>query len=377
MTTGTSGGGPARIAVLEANRFHEEVLFAFVGAAARLSCGADISVFAPNHWRAMEFTLEDLRLDCAWLPFDEFRARLVAGPPFDLIVANTFPSPAGQFALEEALGSGRPVLGLVHDIDFFNARDGAEAALERWPTLVVGHAGVVPPRSLVEFPAPLRDRIVRFIPVLPAGGDASAVHTRTGVALPGALEFARRDISTALRLTARSGLPLRIFGRSKDHGDGPRVQRDLDAERRRLYAEIERTGASTVDITVDVSCHDFYTTVERSRFVAVMPFNPDYLRGKLTGAVTAAVSCGVPMMALPDVHEHYTRADPVTFSACMLRFDPSAPEGQHDEWATLVRNTPRNRYNDLCLAAAAARERLLNENTGTLEAAIARLRIAG
>lgn|GEM_PF-5473197 len=373
MTIPVMGIRRQRIAVLEANRFHEEVLFAFVAAAARLPCGADITVFAPNHWHATEFTHDDLRLECDWLPFDAFLPRRLAASPFDLIVANTFPSSDGEAAIDEALDSGQPVFGLVHDIAFFNDPDGAQAALERWPKLIVGHAGIRPPRPVSEFPARPRERIARFVPVLPAGGNEANYHTRTGVALPGALEFARRDISTALRLTARSGLPLRIFGRSKDHGDGPKVQRDLDAERRRLYAEIDRVGASTVVITVDLSCHDFYHTVERSRFVAVLPASPDYLHGKLTGAVTAALSCGVPMLALPEVHEHYTGTDPAPFRACMLRFDPAAAEGHHDEWGTLVRDTAPDVYDDLCRAAEKARERMLNENTDTLSAAIANL----
>lgn len=367
-----------RIAVLEANRFHEEVLFAFVAAASRLPHGAEVTVFAPNHWEAMEFMRDDLRLECAWRPFDEFGSPSGPDSSFDLIVANTFPSPAGQSALDRALDRGLPVLGLVHDIDFFNRYDGAEAALARWPTLILGHAGVIPPRPLIEFDAALRERLVRFIPVIPIGSETSPVDARTGIALPGALEFARRDISTALRLAAKAGLLLRIFGRSKEKGDGPRLPRDLDADRERLHREIDGMEASTVvDVATDVSCRRFYRAVEQSRFVAVVPVHPDYLRGKLTGAVTAAISCRVPMIASPDVHQHYTMSDPVTFAACMLRFDPEAPAGEGSAWATVTRDMAPDVYWALCQATAKAREQLLSENTSTLEYALSMPRVSG
>jgi hypothetical protein len=354
-----------RIALLEANRFHEEVIFAFVAAAALLPHGADVTVFAPNHWQATEYMQGDLRLGYSWQPFDVFRDLAAARLDFDLIIANTFPSPLGQDAIAAALDQGRVVFGLVHDIDFFES--GAEAALRRWPTLILGHAGVVPPHAATVLDASLRKRIVRFIPVIHIPDGVNSAATRSGIALPGALEFARRDIVTALRLAAESGIRLRIFGRSKDQGDGPKRLRDLDGDRDRLHAAVDRLGAaSVVDVSSDVSCSDFYHAVERSRFVAVMPNDPSYLRGKLTGAVTAALSCCVPMLALPDVHQHYTTSDPATFARCMLRFDPEASSGDGAAWSTFVRDMLLDDYLALCQATTAARERLLAENTATL-----------
>lgn len=279
------------------------------------------------------------------------------------MIANTFPSPGGQSVVESALAAGQPVIGLVHDIDYFTDRGGAQQALERHPNLWLAHAGVSPSAGVERLPAELRRRVGRFFPVLRF--DARAWR-RAGVALPGALEYARRDFSTALRLTADSRIPLKIFGRSHDQGDGPKAPRDLNKERGRLLDEIERRGVgSDVSISSDVSCGDFYRAVSGSRFVALLSVAPEYLLGKLTGAITAAVSCGVPMLALPALHAHYRDADPDAFADCIVPFDPQAPAGRDDSWSSIV-DRPPIVYEQLCRAALRARDSLLAQNAATL-----------
>lgn len=309
-------------------------------------------MFAPDHWLSRRFLLDHLRIACNWNPFAEFdrHAEGWNGPTFDLVIANTFPSPGGQQTVERALSVGGAVLGLVHDISFFERSGGAHAALARHRNLWLAYAGVAPPDAACRLPIGIRQRVSRFVPVLrfdPLQG--TQVARRTGVALPGALEYRRRDFSTALRLTAETGVPLRIFGRSCDHGDGPKVPRDLDAERRRLFGEIDARGvAASVMIAMDVSCQAFYRAVAESQFVAVLPASPEYLMGKLTGAVTAAVSCGVPMLAPPRVRDYYTLDDSDLFSGCMLAFDAFAPAGRGDDWGSLVRDMATGHYEDPC-----------------------------
>jgi hypothetical protein len=340
------------LAILEGNNFHEETLFAF----ASVVGDAQTTVFAPEHWRSREFVHEDLHVPCEWRPFQAFDAV----EAFDLLLVNTFPSPAGQPAIDGALAAGTAVFGLVHDIDFF-AEGGARAALERHERLVLAHVGPSPPAGVDALPATLRRRVVRFFPVVRVEG-AAEPGRRSGVALPGALEYARRDFSSALRLAAETGTTLSIFGRSLDQGDGPKRPRDLDADRARLLAEIDARGLRTrVAISTDVTCRDLYRCVGGSRFVAVMTVNPEYLQGKLTGTVTAALSCGVPMLALPPVRAHYAAADPDAFAGCMIAFDPLAS----DEWARIVR-TPDPAYERLCAEAIRARDALLRENAMTI-----------
>lgn len=356
-----------RLALLEANNFHEETLFAFASALERLD-GLKAQVFAPEHWRSREFLREELGANWEWRPFSDFGAQTGR---FDLLLVNTYPSPAGRAAVERAQAAGTPALGLVHDIDFF-AQGGALAALERHERLWLAHAGPVPPEGVDELPPALRARVTRFFPVVqvPYAANGEALGRRAGVALPGALEYARRDFSTALRLTAETGIPLRVFGRSRDHGDGPKRPRDLNAERDRLFGEIDSRGvAGTVEITTDVSCRDFYRAVDRSRFVAVMTVNPEYLRGKLTGAVTGALSCGVPMLALPDVQAHYAAAEPDLFPGCMLAFDPLAPPGGNGDWASIA-SMPAGDYARSAAAAIRARDTLVEQNARTITRAL-------
>lgn len=376
----------SRVAIVEENNYHFETVFAFACSAGLPRGGCDLAVFAPDLRKpelsilrdSREFLREELQVACAWHAFPEFRKRARApgdDPPFDLVIVNTFPPPGGRQAEEIAISAGRAVLGLVHDIHFFADSDGAQRALERYGNLWLAHAGVAAPMGARHLSAELQRRIVRFFPVFhfisPPGaeGDDNGRRRRErrgGVALPGMIEFARRDYLTALRLTAETRVPLKIFG-----GGSGWVW--SDAERQRLSDEIAARGvpSGSVSVSTNISCRDFYRAVDSSRFVAVMTVNPEYLMGKLTGAVTAAVSCGVPMLARRDVYAHYTDADPAVFSGCMIPFDAQAPAGRGDDWGSLARDTPADLYEDLCDETARARETLLKENATVIQRVMA------
>jgi hypothetical protein len=371
--------GRRRVAIVEENNYHAETVFAFACSASTHPGECDLTVFAPDPrlnqgskeyraWEgAREFLLEDLQISCTWNDVREFRQRRSIDPPFDLVIVNTFPPPGGQQAIEIALSAGEAALGLVHDIHFFGDPGGAQSVLKQYANLWLAHAGVAASEGARRLPIELQRRIVRFFPVFrfisPPGsqGADDGFHRRVGVALPGTIEFSRRDYATALRLTAETGVPLKIFGRGSGWAKSV-------IERRRLSDEIAACGVppGDVSVSVDVSCRDFYRSVDRSRFVALMTVNPEYLVGKLTGAVSAAVSCGVPMLARSDVHAHYVQADPAVFGRCMVPFDPHAPAGRGDSWGSLVGGMPLEIYEELCRETSRARETLLEENARTI-----------
>jgi len=347
------------------------VLFAFATTAMRGPRAAEVTVYAPDNRRSREFLREDLGLALPWHEWADFGKHLQAAVrPFDLVVVGTFPPAAGMGVVERALDAGWPVLALVHDIDYFARRDGAQAALERWPRLMVGFPGAAPARPVASFPAPVRSRITRFLPVVDfgAGGGTAAAgdRQRAGVGLPGTIEFSRRDFPGLLRLTAQTGIPLRIFGRSRQSGEDPVVAGVLAADRRRLLREIGLAGASPyVSVSLDPSSRDFYRAVDSCRFIAIVPVSDAYLRGKLTGAVTAAVSCCVPMVADRLAYACYAGAMPEAFSGCMVQV------GDHPAgWKSVVAGTTPAAYEELCLAARRARTLLLDENTATLHGAM-------
>jgi hypothetical protein len=363
--------GPARaprpsVAVLEAHRYHEEVLFAIACALTQPACAAEVTVYAHDHRRSREFLHEDLGLFVPWHSFAEFGERPGDGSRFDLIVIGTFPLTVGAPVVERALTAKAPVFALVHDIDYFARPDGVEAALARWPSLIIGYPGPAPARPLASFPTPFRDRITRFLPVVEFGGGqadvGAASRPRVGVGLPGTIEFSRRDFSGLLRLAAQTGIPLQIFGRSRQPGDGSSTARALAADRRRLFKEIALAQATPyVSVSTDLSCRDFYRVVDGCRFIAVMPVSEAYLRGKLTGAVTAAISCGVPMVVSRRAYAFYTGAAPALFSACMVEVD-----GSISTWEALAGGIPPTAYAQLCEATEAVRTVVLAANAATL-----------
>jgi hypothetical protein len=367
----THSGRGVHIAIAEANNFHEETIFALVTAARQAAPDARLTVFAPDHWESRSFLLADMRMTARWLPF----AALGTESAIDLLLVNTFPSPAGQPLVEANWRRARAVLGLVHNLEFFGT-SGAAAALHRHPNLTLAYVGPTMPDAAAHLEGERRaGRVVRWLPVLrpgPAAADADGAGQfgqRTGIALPGALEFARRDYALAFELAARTGVQLRIFGRSRDQGDGPPHPRDLDQDRLRMQETIASFAITDrVAVATDVSCREFYRTVERSRWVAVLPNQEDYLRGKLTGAVTAAVSCGVPMLASAACFEHYTRADPAVFATCMMAFEkdvmPLANSGGPCRPGV---------YEQLCMATIRARETLIAQNASVVERLLGRL----
>lgn len=62
------------VAILEANNFHEETVFAFICAAGLLPKPAQITVFAPDHWHSRAFVRDDLQADCEWCPTARLRS---------------------------------------------------------------------------------------------------------------------------------------------------------------------------------------------------------------------------------------------------------------------------------------------------------------
>ena len=357
----------AHVAIVEANNFHEEALFALATAARQAAPTAALTVFAPDHWQSRSFLLDDMRIAARWRPFDELAVAVGgAEPDIDLLLVTTFPSPAGQAVIEASWSRARAVLGLVHDLDFFADPSGAAAALRRHPNLTIAYPGPAAPDVAAHLAQERRaGRVARLMPVLrPRPLPATAAQDyddRSGLALPGALEFARRDYRLAWAHVARTGETLRVFGRSHDSGDGPKKARDLDADRQGMLAAIEDWGiADRVELATDVTCRQFYDTVARSRWVAVLPNQEDYLRGKLTGAVVAAVSCGVPMLASAACAQYYTSADPGIFGPCMLPFGVDTDTGV-DTGAG-----PTASYQQLCQHTLRAREALIDQNVRLL-----------
>lgn len=362
MARDTLPGSGQRLIVLEANEFHAETLFAFASAAELLATVESMSMFAVDYTGARAYLLDELGYAGAWRHYDELGD---AATGADLVVANTFPSPGDQETIERVLATGRPLLGLVHRIGFFEERDGAPTALARHPNLWLAHAGVAPPDSVRKLERSLRRRVVRFVPVF-RHEPACAPAERTAVSLPGSIEFSRRDFATALRLTAESKATLKIFGRSDDARHGAEVEALLARDRHRLFEFVaeQRLGPDVVQIGLDPSFRDFYRAVDGSRFVAVMPVNPEYLRGKLTGVVTAALSCGVPMLAPADVRRYHVDAD-ARFERCMVAFDAHAPRGHANHWGALAGMSGR-RYAELCAEVVRTRDALLSENAALL-----------
>lgn len=350
-------------AILEANTYHEEIIFACVSALAAARCQPEIAVYAPDHRRSREFLQEDLAWPVPWHPAADLADRLAgsAGLP-DLVVVGTFPPERGWPVAEQALSLGLPVFALVHDIGYVRKPDGLEAALTRWPNLTAGYPGAAPARPLAEFDPAVRHRFVRFVPVAELAGAGGDRRQRTGFGLPGTIEFSRRDFGAALDLTARTRIPLRIFGRSRQPGDGQVIAELLAADRDRLLSQIEEAGVTPyVSVGADLPCRDFYRTLDSCRFIAILPVSEVYLRGKLTGAVTAALSCGVPMLADSRVHQFYTEAVPGAFSGCMLLFD-----GRAESWAAAADLSAAD-YERLCRAADEVRGSFLIENAATLD----------
>ena len=371
----TRSDRPAHIAIVEANNFHEETLFALATAARQAAPAADLTVFAPDHWQSRSFLLDDMRIAARWRPFDELAgAAGGAQPDIDLLLVTTFPSPAGQPVIESSWARARAVLGLVHDLDFFADPSGAAAALRRHPNLTIAYPGPAAPEAAAHLAAEQRaGRVARLMPVLrprPLATAAQDYDARDGIALPGALEFARRDYPLAWAHIARTKQTLRVFGRSHDSGDGPKKARDLDADRAGMLAAIESWGiADRVEVATDVTCRQFYDTVARSRWVAVLPNQEDYLRGKLTGAVVAAVSCEVPMLVSAACARYYTGADPDIFGPCMLPFGIDAEAGDGQPGSTYQDDAASQNdaaYRQLCRHTLQAREALIEQNVGLI-----------
>ena len=387
---------PVRIAIAEANNFHEETIFALATAARQAVPAAELTVFAPDHWESRSFLLDDMGIAAHWRPFPELADRPVTGEAdFDLLMVNTFPSPAGQPVIEENWFRARTVLGLAHDLDFFAAPSGADAALRRHPNLTICYPGPALPDVAGHLAREHQaGRVLRWMPMLrphpqSADGLDGRLADRLGIALPGALEFARRDYALAFGYVARTRSLLRIFGRSHDSGDGPKKARDLDADRRQLWEAIDSWGITEqVATATDVTCREFYQTVSLSRWVAVLPNQQDYLRGKLTGAVTAAVSCGVPMLASPEAAEYYTRSDPELFAGCMLPFTADGELGQDADLgqadlgqADLGRDADLGHafgqaaeadYRELCRRTLHTREALIRQNVDVVNRLLGR-----
>lgn len=348
------------MAIFEPNRYHQETVLAFVSALAGVRC----LVFGPDNWSAHEFA-RDLGASVSWDTTPSFDATLTSRQALQLIVVNTFPSPGGQALVERALDLGYRVLGLVHDPDFFP--DGARDALRRWPHLYLAHAGAVAPSRAAELERGELARVERFLPVVRAPIDDAP---RTGVALSGSIEFGRREMALALQLAAASGARLRIFGRSREHGDPAQIPRDLDADRARLFDEIAKLGIDDlVTVTTDLSCRSFYAMMRSCEFAAVMPARPEYFRGKLTGTLTAAISCGTPLLATNAVVQAHHAAGP-DFLACMVPFDPHAPPGHADDLSSRLA-AARVAQDDLRQATRRVRDMVLGSNGSYLASMIA------
>lgn len=347
------------IALLEPNPYHEETLFAFACAAADY---ADIAVFSPDHRGALCLARSALDLPIEWHPYVEFVvASSARTAPYDIVVLNTFPSSwldaAGR--LGSAIGAGRRAVGLVHDIAFFERTETLHQLLETHPSLTLAHAGVVCPSAVAALPASLRARVTRFVPVFrhPTG------RTRDGVAVPGTIEFTRRDYGAIVRLASASRMPLRVFGRSRDRRNGREVEEVLARDRRRFNELVSALANADVRVRYDVSFREFYASVEASRFVALVPVNPQYLQGKLSGALTAGISCDVPLLATKPVHSQLVESIP-SFSTCVVPFDATAPSSA-SEWRRL-RGIDADEYRALRAGAHQVRETLIAENVATL-----------
>ncbi|GHH87248.1 hypothetical protein GCM10018793_62380 [Streptomyces sulfonofaciens] len=348
---------------MEANAFHAEVLFSLASAAATLRPGCDISVYSHDYWGAGALLREELGVECSYGPLTDLRDAVLIGDrrgSFDAVLIGTYPLPDERI-LRLAFAASARVLALVHDIGFFDDTDRVAALLRDHEGLHLAHAGVAPAEAVAELPAELRRRVSRFFPVFrtpPAGADPlrTPPADRSGVVVPGRMEFSRRDYPTALRLAAEAGVPLTLLGQADDEG------------RRRVRAAIEASGIPGRLLTVlaNPGFPAFYRALDASRYVAVMTVNPEYLHGKLTAAAGWALSCGVPMLTHQDDYDHYTAADPL-FADCMVRFRPDAPAGHPEHWGTVVRDTPPGDYARLCARTAAVRDALLAQNARLIQ----------
>jgi hypothetical protein len=360
------------IALVEPNRFHAETIFSFACVAAATEGRPAVDVFSPDHRGAMDFATNRLRVTSPWRSVDGFVAPAGGhrrGARYDLVILNTYPpmlsdDPRPMTAL--AVAAGRRVLGLVHDVAFLERIELVRELLERFDTLSLAHAGVRPPPPLAGLPAHLRARITRFVPVFRFASRAGPDGGRTGVALPGSIEFSRRDYDTAVRAAAGSGVLLSVFGRTSAPWHPGDVEASLLRDRQRFEALVADHGGLPAGFhaVYDPSFTEFYSLVDAARFVAVLPVNPEYLRGKLTAVITAALTCGVPLLCERVAHDHLRDAESPTIENCSLPFD-AASSGVAAQWRSAV-DVDAATYRALCADAVRTRERFIAENAGTL-----------
>jgi hypothetical protein len=345
-----------RIALVEQNDYHEETLFAFATAITRLPGRVELTIFSDDNRGSHHFLSAVLGIRARWRPAADWTA---TAERFDLVVLNTLLRDNASVALERADVVGRQVLALVHDVEYFADREGAKAVLARFPGLTLAYPSAIPSSSLRRFSA--NDRVIRFLPVFEYRAEAAG--ELVPVAMPGTIEFSRRDYLSALDQAAATGLGLHIFGRSFDSVHGEEIRRTLDRDRARLLAEIERRGltARQVVVSTNLDCKSYFRAAADACFVSMYPADPAYLAGKLTGSLTTALSCGVPMIAPEPVREALTRAWPLV-SSCVHPGELTADE----PWPIRLSGA-RDCYQPLRETVERVRSIVIADNTAVLE----------
>jgi FkbM family methyltransferase len=289
---------PMRAAVVELQTVHEEVLPA-VSSVLR-ACGVEPTLFLNDRIRRLRGDLFStiagfdihVRYRHVRNRFDRWRLQSEV-EDFDLVVVNTFQTDA---AASWAIGTGRPILGLVHNPWHFLKSDYCVKAVRTGRAAVMTLAPHATMWLTARDPT-VADRVATITDFRwPLPVTERVAEQRQRVTVPGAVNFTIRDHQSLLRALPKvvEALPegafeIAVVGAGPDRAALERVVTDAGCAELFTFAPLD-------PLTRTVSNATYFRELSSSTFV--LPLLPDSFNHgrthKITSAIPTSVGFGIP-----------------------------------------------------------------------------------